>query len=116
MITAAEALALPGAQLTAVEVEAVEHLLGLLDSHVRTKMDRGGCDVQVTETRRSVIAEVNQRLKRSGWQTNWQAMVQRSQLDPSRTQIAGYALTLAPDDSAYMSALKPAAQSGCSEN
>lgn len=103
MISAIDALLLPSAKLSADELAAVDALLGAIEAHVREKMERRGCDLQVKEARGNVIAEVNQRLKADGWNPKWQPLTQEGKFSRN-VVIVGYLLALAPSDEAYRDA------------
>lgn len=100
MISAAEALRLPSAQLTSEESTASDALETAIEAHVRLKMERRGCEYTTEEKRPNVIAEVNQRLKRAGYQPQWQALVQQGKFSNNRVHM-GFSLSLAPTDEAY---------------
>ena len=101
MITAKEALQLSTAQLSADELKAVEKLEAEIDAHVKESMQHRGCEIKLSETNGNVIAETNQRLKRAGYQPQWQQVVDKHKLNAAIQVTVGYHLFLAPDDDAY---------------
>lgn len=104
MISAAEALRLPSAQLTPEESASADALEMSIESYVRLKMERRGCEYTTPETRPNIIAEVNQRLKTAGYQPQWQALVEQSVVKGAAPRHVGFKLALAPTDEAYRAA------------
>lgn len=101
MISAVDALKLPGAQLTSEEQIAADKLESDIEKHVRKNMRINGIDYKTDETRPVVIAEVNQRLKRAGWQPQWQALVEPNKFNPAAMKHVGFGLALSPSDAAF---------------
>lgn len=103
MITAADALRLPSAQLTDDEKQAADVLDAAIHVHLLSKMRFAGCDNFTTaEQNANVIAEVNQRLRRRGnWLTNWTPITKAQK---EGTLIIGWRLDLKPNDAAYADA------------
>jgi hypothetical protein len=101
VITAVEALQLPSAQLTDEEKAAADGLELLIEEHVRKGMGRNGVDLQVGMTNPKVIAEVNQRLKRAGWATQWSPIIERHKLNAALQNLTGFGLNLFPTDESY---------------
>lgn len=103
MISAIDALRLPGAQLSEEQEKAAHDLLDALDAHVRKHMERGGCSYQTTEVRPPVLAEVSYRLRLQHYQVQMGALNERSPLSqqPVRT---GTLIALIPTDEAYLGA------------
>lgn len=103
MITASDALMLPTAQSTEAERTAAALLDVEISAYVETHMEFRGCyDIKVEETRPSVIAEVNQRIRRQGWHAEWKPIYRQD--DPTNKQKrshAGYSVDLIPSDEAY---------------
>jgi hypothetical protein len=104
MISAAEALSLPRAQLTAEEKAAADALESLIDENVRISMSRRGCNIEGKEFNPNVIAEVNQRLKTAGYMTNWQFVIEQNRFNKAVQQPIGFRLELFPTDEAYRKA------------
>ena len=101
MISATEALSLPTAELSKECREAADKLEGQIEGIVREKMGRNGVDITTTVTHEAVIAEVNQRLRRAGWATNWQPKLEQHPLNKALTKHVGFSLNLFPSDAAY---------------
>ena len=101
MIPASEALKLPSAQLTDEEKAAVERMESEIDEGVRTGMEHRGIDLNFTETNGNVIAEVNQRVKKAGFNAQWIKLVQKHKFNAALTETVGYSLSLSPTDEAY---------------
>lgn len=102
MINAAEALALPTAQLSEEDLKLVEHIEAQLAEAIKTKMERRGVDVKLDGvTNANALAELNQRLKRAGWMPSWQPLVEPHPLHQNKQRLTGYMLSLAPHDSSY---------------
>lgn len=95
MITAAEALQLPTAQMTAEESEAVDKLMALIEKSIRESMQHYGIDLTVGTPHRTVVNEVNHRLVLAGWTTEWQPITEKSRFANAET-IKGFRLSLAP--------------------
>jgi hypothetical protein len=104
MISAIEALALPTAQLSKEEADAATKLVALIDECVRKEMRRNGIELSTPMTHPAVIAEVNQRLRRCGWETSWQPMIERHALNQALTKHTGFKLSLYPSDESYKAA------------
>lgn len=102
MISAADALRLPCAQLSASEESAADALAASIEEHISAHMERRGVDLRISETRPNVIAEVNQRLMNAGWATQWKGL--QSSLGQGLT---GFSLALAPTADAYREASRP---------
>lgn len=105
MISAAEALRLPSAQLTSEERATADALEADIEAHVRLKMERRGCEFTTNETRSNVIAELNQRLKAAGFQPQWQAIIEPPRIGLGTPTHVGFKLALAPSDDAYRAAV-----------
>ena len=103
MISAAEALRLPSAQLTPEESTAADTLEDEIETHVRQHMERRGIEFSTKEKRGNVIAEVNQRLKGAGYLPQWQAIIEQGKFSTNRVHT-GFGLSLAPTDEAYRAA------------
>ena len=106
MISATDALLLPTAQLSEEEQRAAALLEVEISAYVETHMEfRGCCDIKTEETRPSVIANVNQRLRRRGWHAEWKPVYRQD--DPAnkhKRAHAGYAIDLIPSNEAYCEA------------
>lgn len=103
MISAAEALQLPGAQLSVEEVQAVSDLLYEIDAFVKRNMKRSGCAFFTKEKRANVIVEVDSRLRDPslGYSTQWEAQAEVSTFAPESAPIhVGYRLILKASDEA----------------
>lgn len=95
MISATDALLLSRAQLTAQEKEAAALLALEVDAFINARMERRGCtDFATKEKNSNVIAEVNQRLRKAGWNTKWMPLHEK-------TTHIGWTLDLVPSDAAY---------------
>jgi len=101
VITAIEALKLPTAQLTDEERIAADKLEADLEVHVRNNMKLNGVEYRTEEKNPVVIAEVNQRLKRAGWQPQWQMLAEPHKLNKAINSVIGFGLFLAPNDAAF---------------
>jgi len=101
VISAAEALRLASAQLTDEEKQAADGLEILIEEYVRKGMKRNGVDLETKMTNRSVIAEVNHRLRAAGWSTQWEPIVERHKLNAAVQSVTGWRLSLFPTDAAY---------------
>jgi uncharacterized protein YcbX len=108
VIPAVEALQLPGAALSAEEREAADKLELAIEAHVRSKMTRQGVTFVTEETRGEVIADVNQRLKAAGYQSQWTAQVEQHPLNKALQRVVGFSLSLAPTDESYRNAARAA--------
>jgi hypothetical protein len=104
MIASTEALMLPSAKLKEDEAAAADGLLVLIDDHVKKGMCRYGVDLETKMTNRNVIAEVNQRLRRAGWVTEWHPILEQHRLNAAVQNVTGYSLALYPKDEAYTEA------------
>ena len=103
MISAAEALLLPTAQLSEEEEAGAKKLMREIEAHVRASMEYRGVDFETSETRPNVLARCNQLLKRAGYVTEWRPRVKQSRL--GQPTVDGFSLTLPPSDAAYAEAL-----------
>lgn len=102
MINAAEALALPSAQLSDDDVSLLSSLTMQISETIQSKMERRGLEMRLEGvTNGNVLAEINQQLKQSGWQPQWQPIVEQHPLNKTQQRVSGYILVLAPTDSAY---------------
>lgn len=105
MIRAADALALPTAQLTEEEKEAVDKLEVHIDAAIRSAMQYHGIELQINEVRREVITEMQLRLRAAGYSSQWEPRVERSKLNPNKGTLVGFELSLCPTDEAYREAV-----------
>jgi hypothetical protein len=101
MIPAVEALSLPCAKLSDEDLKAADLLESEIDARVRESMNHNGIDLNVSETRPVVIAEVNQRIRRAEWQANWRPLVEEHRLNKALREHKGYAVNLFPSDESY---------------
>lgn len=103
MISAADALRQPGAQLTADEMKAADALEAAIDAHILAKMKFAGCDNFATpEQNTNVIAAVNQRFRRRGaWLTSWNPI---ERIEAGKRLMTSWRLDLKPTDAAYAEA------------
>ena len=67
-------------------------------------MQRNGCQIKVAVIDGAVIAEINQRLKRLGWNAQWMPIDERHALNKALVARVGFLLVLAPSDAAYVEA------------
>ena len=106
MIPAAQALRLPRAQLTPEEKHAADVLEQAIENHVTAHMTRAGCEEPFTtkEKRPAVVAEVTQRLKRSGWIPVWHRLVEQGQFSNNQVVVGWRLAGLGPTDEAYRAA------------
>jgi hypothetical protein len=106
VIAAVDALKLPSAQLSDDERLAADKLEVAIEAHVLNNMRVNGVDFKTEELRPVVIAEVNQRLKRAGWQTQWQPLLEQHALNKAAVKHTGFGLNLAPSDAAFTEAFR----------
>jgi hypothetical protein len=106
MIPAAEALALPSAQLTDEEKAAADKLEALIEEHVRMGMRRNGVNLQTPMTHPGIITEVNQRLRTAGWVGEWQPLLETNSLNRAMQKHVGFKLSLYPTDESYRTAAR----------
>ena len=100
MITGAEALRLPSAQLNDEEASAVDKLMALIDEHIQKGMKRYGVELTTKMTHRTVLTEVIRRLHTFGWITELEPQVEQSRFAREPT-LVGFKLTLTPTKEAY---------------
>lgn len=105
-MTAREALALPSAQITPDDQHAAAVLLLDVHCHIRASMEFRGCfGFQTKELRTTVIALVNQLLRRDGWEPQWVALREPDPADKRKQVHVGWGLSLVPSDAAYQIAI-----------
>lgn len=105
MISAVEALRLPSAKLTVEELQAADELEKMIDAHVQKFMAWRGFDFIGKETRPNVIAEVNQRLRAAGFQTEIRFTGEKNRFNAAAPPtITGFSLNAFPTDEAYKAA------------
>lgn len=96
LISAAEALRLPCAQLSPAEAAAADLLEANIDAHIRAHMRRGGVTFDTSEINGPVLAEVTGRARGAGWEVQVLALQEPSPLDPRQQTLIGYKLVLVP--------------------
>lgn len=101
MISAKDALKLSTAQLSPKDKEEADKLEAEIEIVVSKTMEYRGCELTVSTTNGNAIAEVNQRLKRAGYQPQWQALVEQHKLNAALQTHVGFRLSLSPNDDAY---------------
>jgi hypothetical protein len=106
MISATDALALPTAQLPPDEMEAANKLEAEIEVHLLAKMTRAGVNFDTAEMRATVIAEVNQRFRAAGYQTQWSPKTEQHKIYNNRIVHVGFSLSLFPTDEAYRAAAR----------
>lgn len=104
MIRAEAALRLPTAQLNEEEIRRANIIMQEIETSVMAKMERRGVDLNIAESSSNVIAEVNQRLKRAGYNAQWQALLETHPLNKATTKHVGFKLSLSPSDESYQAA------------
>ncbi len=101
---AVDALLLPSAQLTQGEKALAALLEQQIHDHANAKMEYSGLHGFTTsETNGNVIAEVNRRLRRDGWFTQWVPSYGKPTKE-QKQQLTGWKLDATPLDAAYAEA------------
>ena len=109
MIQASDALALPTARLSEEQMLVASQVLAEIFAHARTAMGFRGFDFRVTSTTDgNVIAYCNQRMRRAGWLTSWQPLVEKNPNNPREHTIVGWGLNAQPTDESYRIAMEEA--------
>ena len=105
VISAAEALRLPSAAVSASDAEAAASYLADIEAYIRANMRRVGCTMPIDPTRVNpvIAAEIERRLRAAGWRAEFQKTQVPSVLAPGKMVIS-YQLALAPVDEAYAEA------------
>jgi creatinine amidohydrolase/Fe(II)-dependent formamide hydrolase-like protein len=106
VIPATEALTLPTAQLTAEEIEQANVIETTIEAAVREHMRHSGLNILVKETNSNVIAEVNQRIRKAGYTTQWQPHVEQHPLNKAVSTHTGFDLAMFPTDEIYQAAAR----------
>lgn len=103
MISAAQALRLPSAKLTAAEKQAADALEASIDLFVRKEYSRGTVRYSAMETRVKVLDEVQWRIRKAGWTLQTFALEEESHISRQK-RVVGFLLALSPPDEAYRAA------------
>ena len=101
MITAAEALAFPAAQVSESDLAVVREFLIQLDAHVRQHMTSGGAVVMEFDPRQlntAIMMEIGHELRRCGWVTAFEERRQRSDVLRGQEVVVGHQISIAPTD------------------
>lgn len=102
MISAKEALQLDTARLSVEQIAQADKLEADIDTHVRKRMERRGVDFHSEVTDPNVVAEVNQRLIRAGYEPSWRFLIEKHSLNHAIQKCVGVQLGLRPKDAAYL--------------
>lgn len=107
MISAAEALALSSAQLSAEELARVAELEAEIEAHIQKNMERRGTEFKGgKETNPNVLAELNQRIKSAGYAPDFKYVIEKHPLNAALTRLVGFEIGLYPTDDSYRAAAK----------
>lgn len=110
MISAVEALDLPGAKLSADELKLLEQLDAIITEAVMKQMKRNGVNLVFENmTNMCVVAAMNHRLVQLGWGANWEPIMKRHPLNQAVQQHIGYTLSLFPSEAALVEHSKKSA-------
>ena len=102
MITAREALALPGAQVSESDAAAAREIVEEIDAHVRAKMTRLGVTITFDPRRfnQVIMSEVARAIRRAGWQGEGREIVEKGKLT-GQPVVTGLRFFITPSDAAY---------------
>lgn len=106
MISAAEALKLPSAQLEDKVREKVDLLEKIVEKAIHEHMQYRGINLEIKEIDGNVISALNQRLLDAGFTPQWEPMTRPHALFKQRLEHVGFNLALAPSREAYLEARK----------
>lgn len=96
IISAAEALRLPSAQLTDDDVRVVNKILTEIDAGIRRSMHRNGFEFQTNCTNAAAMFEVATVLQDRGYVVNCQPIVRPPRIQGGPPTHEGYTITCAP--------------------
>jgi hypothetical protein len=97
VITALEALRLPGAQLTDQQRQILRQVLADIDAWVRSHMQRCGVEMNLRITDANIVAEVSRLLRRASWNPQWLKLSEAAKVQGAEPLHIGYRLLLAPE-------------------
>jgi ssRNA-specific RNase YbeY (16S rRNA maturation enzyme) len=100
-IEAANALALPVAQLSSEEKREVDKLLDGMRSYMQLNMQYRGIDYKTDVTNMNVVAAVREIIRRHGFDVQVLAMQENARLQGAAPRVIGHIILCAPSSATY---------------